>query len=314
MNRWMARVGCWAAMAVLMMPARVATTCEVMGFSFNERVSARELFADFRHRGAIHRDGWGVAFYPDKSAQVIKDGKPAMESDLAEFLTRYQGLESEIFIGFVRTASRGCGEPAHQNSHPFLRELNGREYVLAHEGTVHDFREKLALGHARPLGINDSEFLCCYLTGQIEQAGIHAWNQKMFGWFDKLLHETSALGSVTCAFSDGEYLFVYLDRRDVKDIYSVQRRAPYGKVFFANMKQEVDLGRIYPKSAKGFVFATRPLTTENWTPLAAGSLTVFKKGEIIYTTPPTLRASHEDGTRPQLVHLQTRVVQAEPHK
>ena len=83
--------------------------CEVTGFSFNERVSGRHLFADFRHRGVRRPDGWGVALYPDTSAQLFKDGKPAMENDLAEFLTRYQGLEAEIFIGFVRTASSPPG-------------------------------------------------------------------------------------------------------------------------------------------------------------------------------------------------------------
>lgn len=146
--------------------------CEVMGFSFNERVSGRHLFADFRVRGARHVDGWGVALYPDKSLQLIKEGKPAHESDLAEFLTRYNGLESDIFIAFLRTGSPGCGGPSHQNSHPFLRELNGRDFVLAHEGTIYGFREKLKLGRAKPLGINDSEFLCCYLVGRIEEAGI----------------------------------------------------------------------------------------------------------------------------------------------
>jgi hypothetical protein len=34
MNRLVARVRWLAAMAVLKMPTRVATTCEVMGFSF----------------------------------------------------------------------------------------------------------------------------------------------------------------------------------------------------------------------------------------------------------------------------------------
>jgi len=265
-------------------PWNPALSCEVMGFSFNEPVSGRHLWTDFRHRGVRHPDGWGVALYPDKSVQLLKDGKPAMKSDLAEFLTRYQGLESEILIAFVRTGSRGCGGPAHQNSHPFLRELHGRDFVLAHEGTIFDFRDKLKLGRARPLGINDSEFLCCYLVGQIEQAGINEWNKEAFVWLEKLLQKTSALGSVTSMFSDGEYLFVYLDERDAADLFYVRRAAPYGKVYFKNEQKEVDLGKIYPKSAKGMIFATRPLTTEQWTPLPAKTLMVLKQGQVVYTT------------------------------
>jgi len=258
--------------------------CEVMGFSFNEAVSGRHLFADFRLRGDRHPDGWGVVLYPDKSAQLFKEGKPATQSDLAKFLTRYQGLRSDILIAFLRTGSPGCGGPAHQNSHPFLREVDGRDFVLAHEGTIHDFREKLKLRRRKPLGINDSEFLCCYLAGRIHEAGIERWSKEAFEWIDKLLRETSALGSVTCMFSDGEYLFVYLDERDPDDLFYVRREAPFGKVYFKHVNKEVDLSKIYPESAKGFVIATRPLTTEKWTPLTAATLTVFQNGEVVYTT------------------------------
>ncbi|MDY0170237.1 MAG: class II glutamine amidotransferase [Thermoguttaceae bacterium] len=259
--------------------------CEVMGFSFNEPVSGRHLFADFRLRGHRHPDGWGVALYPDKSVQLFKEGKDSTESDLAEFLTRYEGLKSDILIAFLRSGSPGCGGPAHQNSHPFTRELHGRDFVLAHEGTIYDFRDNLKLGRARPLGINDSEFLTCYLAGCIEREGIKDWNREAFAWLDKLLHETSALGSVTCMFSDGEYLFVYLDERDRHDLYCVRREAPYGKVTFKHINKEIDLSTIYPESAKGMVFSTKPLTTENWTPLPTSSLMVLKKGEVVYATP-----------------------------
>lgn len=273
-----------ALLAAAVGSLRTATACEVMGYSFNQPVSARELWADFRYRGERHRDGWGVALYPDKSAQLIKDGLPAMKSDLAEFLTRYKGLESEIFIGFVRAASRGCGGPSHQNSHPFLREWSGRDFVLAHEGTLYNFRDQLKLGRARPLGINDSEFFCCYLVGRFEEAGIRQWNKDSFLWLAKVLKETSALGSVTSMFTDGEYLFVYLDPRDANDLFWVRREAPYGKVSFKHLQKEVDLATIYPRAARGIVYATRPLTTENWTPLVPGSLTVLKKGEIVFST------------------------------
>jgi len=263
-----------------------ALSCELMGFSFNQPVSGRELWADFRYRGIKQDEGWGLVLYPDKSAQLFKDGKPCMESDLAEFLTRYQGLQSEILIGFVRKASRGSGGPAHQNSHPFLRELGGRDFVLAHEGTIVDYRGKLELGRAKPIGPNDSEFLCCYLVGRIEAAGIKEWNRETFVWMEKLLAQTSALGSVTSAFSDGEYLFVYLDPRDANDLYYVRYQAPYGKVSFRNLKQEIDLGPVFPASAKGLIFATTPLTTQKWKPLPTGGLVVLKKGEVVYTTHP----------------------------
>ncbi len=66
-----------------------------------------------------------------------------------------------------------------------MREVNGKEYALAHNGTLKNFREKLPLGRIKPLGINDSEFLLCYLLGQIEKNGINEWNEKSFELIQK---------------------------------------------------------------------------------------------------------------------------------
>ncbi|RKZ31304.1 hypothetical protein DRQ33_07190 [bacterium] len=30
------------------------------------------LLRGFRHRGKSNPDGWGIAFYPDKTAQILK--------------------------------------------------------------------------------------------------------------------------------------------------------------------------------------------------------------------------------------------------
>jgi len=282
----MTRVLTTLVLTLSLMAAQIPSVraCEIMGYSFNVPVSGQTWFADFRLRGHLHVDGWGLVHYPDKSAQLFKEGIPAHQSALAEFLTRYDGLKSETLIAFLRTASRGMGGPAHQNAHPFLRELNGRDFVLGHEGVIHNFRGTLPLGSAQPLGINDSEFLTCYLVGRIEKAGIKEWNAARFAWLKQVLDETSRLGSVTAMFSDGEFLFVYLDKRDANDLFYVRHQAPFGRVHFKHLKRDVDLGAIYPAAAKGMVFATRPLTDEAWEPLPAGSLLVLKKGEIVFSS------------------------------
>lgn len=281
------RVSTTAILTLSLLAAHIPSTraCEVMGFSFNTPVSGRTWFADFRLRGHLHVDGWGLAHYPDKSAQLFKEGIPAHQSALAEFLTKYDGLKSETMIAFLRTGSPGMGGPAHQNSHPFLRELNGRDFVLGHEGTIQNFRGTLPLGSHRPLGVNDSEFLTCYLAGRIEQAGIKEWNAAHFAWLKRVLDDASRLGSVTAMFSDGEYLFVHLDKRDANDLFCVRHQAPFGKVNFKHLKREADLGALYPPEAKGMVFATRPLTDEAWEPLPPGSLWVLKKGEVVFSSP-----------------------------
>jgi len=47
--------------------------CELLAMSFNLAVRPNISFREFRHRGEKNRDGWGIAFYPDESAQIIKE-------------------------------------------------------------------------------------------------------------------------------------------------------------------------------------------------------------------------------------------------
>ena len=50
----------------------VITLCELLGLTFNLPVTSNVSFTGFRQRAEANPDGWGLAFYPDKSAQVFK--------------------------------------------------------------------------------------------------------------------------------------------------------------------------------------------------------------------------------------------------
>jgi len=47
--------------------------CELLAMSFNLPVRPNISFRGFRHRGESNPHGWGIAFYPDESAQIIKE-------------------------------------------------------------------------------------------------------------------------------------------------------------------------------------------------------------------------------------------------
>ena len=261
-----------------------APACELLGFSFSENVPARRLFSAFRCRGSRNSDGWGVAFYPDRSAALFKEATNATESNLAEFLTTYKHLEGKLLIAHVRKAS--VGGRAHQNTHPFLRELGGRDFVLAHNGTLKDFRTRLKLSRIKPLGINDSEFLLCYLLGRIDEKGIVEWGDSSFKWLRGELRRTNDTGSLNCLFSDGTHLFAYHDKNGSNSLYYLERKAPYSRVRFPDLPKEIDLSAIYPEPAVGIIVATKPLTDESWTRLVPGQLLVVKDGVRIF--PETL--------------------------
>ncbi len=251
-----------------------------MGFSVNKDIAAHHLFSAFRSRGNANPDGWGVAFYSDKSVTLFKEAENAAESELAEFLGSYRQLRSKLLVAHVRRAS--VGGKTHQNTHPFVREIKGKEYVLAHNGTLRGFRKKLELGRIRPLGINDSEFLLCYLLGRIEKKGVAEWNRQSFEWLREEMHIVNDTGSLNCLFSDGTYLFAYYDKNGYNDLYYLSRKAPYGKVHFTDSLKEIDLSVIYQKSATGVIVATRPLTDERWKKFTRGQLLIFKDGVKVF--------------------------------
>ena len=242
-------------LAICILLSSKTNACELMGFSFNKETSAQNLFSTFRTHGNANPDGWGVAFYSDKSVTLFKEHKNAAESKLAKFLESYPLLKSKLFIAHVRKAS--VGGSMHQNTHPFVRELNGKEYVLAHNGTLRNYLGKLNTGRIKPLGKNDSEFLLCYILGQIEKNKIDKWDKKSFGWLQTKLKKINDFGTLNCIFSDGDYLFVYCDKTGYKTL-------------------------CLSKSEKGVVIARNPLTKEKWKKMEKGKLLVFKNGGKVF--------------------------------
>ena len=110
-----------------------------------------------------HRDGWGIAFYEGRGCRTFHDPKPSAESEIARLVQRY-AIKSLIVISHIRRANRGriCLE----NTHPFSRELWGRNWVFAHNGQLRGVK-RLALDHYRPIGTTDSEHAFCWLLGRI---------------------------------------------------------------------------------------------------------------------------------------------------
>ena len=84
--------------------------CELFGLSSNIPVTAKlslETFA--RHGGDTgpHRDGWGIAYFEDRDARLIKEAGPAAGSEWVEFIGR-QKLNSKIILSHIRLATRGA--------------------------------------------------------------------------------------------------------------------------------------------------------------------------------------------------------------
>ena len=121
-------------------------------------------FEGFHRRGGAtddHADGWGIAFFEGPGCRVFIDSKSAVESPVAKLVREYP-IRSTNVIAHIRRATRGI--VALENTHPFVRELWGRYWIFAHNGTLEHFAPSLN-GVYRPVGTTDSERAFCYMRG-----------------------------------------------------------------------------------------------------------------------------------------------------
>lgn len=283
--------------------------CELLGMSFNTKVNPRVSFKGFRRRGKANPNGWGLAFYADKSCQIFKEELEAGESALSTFLEDYNGIQSDIIIGHVRLAS--CGNISRQNTHPFSRELNGKEFVFAHNGTLGDCRN-LDIERFTPIGDTDSEYAFCYLLDAISREGILPWAEEGFRWLAEELRRINDLGSFNCIFSDGEYLFCYYDKNGYNQLHRLRRKPPYERIKLKDDDWEIDLAKEKRDEQKGYIIATRPLTNEKWKAFKKGDLMVFKRGQIIYSYTGDYDDSPGDLSEAEIAVL--RILRDSPHR
>ncbi len=250
-----------------------ASACDMMGASFNKEVELSELFSKFRTISEKKNpDGWGVAFYGDASATVFKEPISAAESALAEFPLTNGTLKSKILITHLRAAS--TGKPSPRNTHPWTRELNGREYALAHVGGADKRLWKTAkLGRFRPFGENCAEFLFCHILAKIDEYHIETWNEESFARLHQVLRDVNDVQTTSHLLSDGTHLFAYSCKKRTWLSY-VERNLPSAKAT--------------AKPAVGFVAARNGHNLaepgERWTKIQPGQLVVFKDSEVVFAS------------------------------
>jgi glutamine amidotransferase len=142
--------------------------CELLGMSANVPTDIVFSFTGLVQRGGLtgpHRDGLGIGFYEGRGLRLFQDPRASSESEVAQLVRRYP-IKSEVVIGHIRQAN--VGRVCLANTHPFVREMWGRNWCFAHNGQLADFRP--ALGFYRPVGDTDSEAAFCDLLYRLRTA------------------------------------------------------------------------------------------------------------------------------------------------
>ena len=248
--------------------------CQLLGMNANTPTDVLFSFAGLATRADEHKDGFGIAFFEGPGLRHFIDHHGARSSPVAELVKRYP-IHSENVIAHIRKATQG--RVALENSHPFVRELWGRYWVFAHNGDLKGFEPRLH-GAFRPVGQTDSERAFCWLMQELAKAHASVPSVPELGrTLAELLPVPAAHGSFNVLLSNGQALWAHGSTQ----LYSLQRRHPFGAATLADEDLSVDFAALTTPNDRVALVATEPLTSgEPWQAFAAGELRVFCGGEL----------------------------------
>ena len=245
---------------------------------------------EFAQHGGLtgpHKDGWGIAYYGDRDARVIRDVDAAADSALVRFVAE-RGQRSRTVISHIRHATQGA--VALRNTQPFAREAGGRIHLFVHNGDLEGTAEAggLEFDVDRPIGETDSEHAFCALMTRIrrlwgdgaEVPPIEARLETVAGFAATV----RGLGPANLMYFDGDALFLHGHRRKhdgdeeprPPGLHTLCRSCTVGGTAF-----EADGLTISGHNQHVVLAATVPLTDEPWEALDEGEIVVARNGEIV---------------------------------
>lgn len=281
--------------------------CELFGMS--SRVPAvvnfsLEELAQHGDCSGPNREGWGIAYYEDRDARLIKEAGSANTSPLRRFIGQ-ERVSSNFVIAHIRHAT--IGDLSLQNTHPFSRELGGRAHVFAHNGEVPGIFQdpKLHFDRSRPIGETDSEYAFCALLERL--AAVWATGnvpplEARLEVVTQFAADLAEIGAANFLYSDSVTLFAHSDRRRSSPsgpfrspgLYTLVRtcstepsllQSPGVQIAGSDQPQQVTL------------VASVPLTDEAWRPLPKGTIVALEHGQLVAESgnhPPTSKLNRTD--------------------
>lgn len=239
--------------------------CELLGMNARYPTELDTSLALFRPRGGEigpHADGWGLAFFEERTARIYKEPIPACDSQCLAFLQGY-GLQSDTVIAHIRKANPPGVGRAYANTHPFEREAGGRSWVFAHNGVLPGVEEYTPQRYL-PMGDSDSEWAFCLLMDVIHdcitQTGQLGDIDQSLRCLEPVISGINMLDEFNFLLGNGDHLFVHAH----SEMHMLSRACRID-----DCDQQVRL------------IATKPLSDEPWQCLLPNTLLVLRAGEVI---------------------------------
>lgn len=238
-------------------------------------------FSGLALRGGVrgpHADGWGLALYEGRAVRTFLEPAAAAKSPLAKYI-RENPIKTLLAIAHVRKRTRGRVNLA--NTHPFVRELWGRHFVFAHNGTVRGVKAH-PTGRFRPIGTTDSEYAFCAMMHRLERAFPKGYPDQadLAKAVARAGRQIGRKGTFNFLLGDGTQLFA----RCATKLCFIIRKAPFKTATLSDDDLTVDFSTVTTPRDRVAVVATAPLTRdEEWTLGRPGEMWVFRRGKLVAT-------------------------------
>ena len=252
--------------------------CELLGMECNVPTDIVFSFSGLALRGGAkgpHSDGWGLALYEGNAVRTFLEPAAAANSPLATYV-RQNPIKTLLAIAHVRKRTRGVVSLA--NTHPFVRELWGRTFTFAHNGTVRGVR-KWPIGRFEPIGNTDSEYAFCAMLEalQRELGGYPRSTRALWDVIADIGGKLGRAGTFNFLLGDGKHLYA----RCATKLSYIIRKAPFRRATLADDDLVVDFSEVTTPNDRVAIVATAPLTRdETWTHGVPGNLWVFRGGAM----------------------------------
>ncbi len=257
--------------------------CELLGMECNVPTDIVFSFSGLALRGGLkgpHADGWGLALYEGRAVRTFLEPAAASRSPLATYVQQ-NPIKTLLAVAHVRRRTRG--KVSLENTHPFVRELWGRQFVFAHNGTVRDVRRH-KLGRFHPIGDTDSEHAFCVLLDRLSRrfGDFPKERAKLWAAVARVGGMLGEGGTFNFLLGDGRHLYA----RCATKLCYIIRQAPFGKATLADADLRVDFAEVTTPKDRVAVVATMPLTRDEvWTQGKPGEMWVFDQGKVQATLP-----------------------------
>ncbi|HPQ21677.1 MAG TPA: class II glutamine amidotransferase [Saprospiraceae bacterium] len=111
--------------------------CDLFLFSSHSAYSVNRSLEEFAVKGARNINGWGIGYYIDGKARVVRTNDSALSfgGGISDgFRYSCNVIESKTVLGHLRLSSAGDNRIA--NNHPFKLNFLGYDWLFIHNGTA----------------------------------------------------------------------------------------------------------------------------------------------------------------------------------